>query len=179
MKIPAIPKLYKRTWALIAAVLVILAALPGLGVVRFTTSHPFFCLSCHKNQNPIEMWVPSRVHPASVGCVDCHTSKNRFMAHSFSASDDVMHQKCVSCHGTVPGGEQMDLDKVKIVKISHRQHADKKILCIDCHRNLEHDKGTPRTNRPVMETCYQCHQAHPRTQACDKCHPINLVYTKK
>jgi primosomal protein N' len=30
-----------------------------------------------------------------------------------------------------------------------------------------------------METCYQCHQAHPRTQACDKCHPINLVYTRK
>lgn len=24
-----------------------------------------------------------------------------------------------------------------------------------------------------------CHQAHPRTQACDSCHPINLVYLKK
>jgi hypothetical protein len=30
-----------------------------------------------------------------------------------------------------------------------------------------------------METCYHCHQAHPRTQACDKCHPINLVYSPK
>jgi hypothetical protein len=30
-----------------------------------------------------------------------------------------------------------------------------------------------------METCYQCHQAHPRTQACDVCHPINLVYSGK
>jgi hypothetical protein len=30
-----------------------------------------------------------------------------------------------------------------------------------------------------METCYHCHQAHPRTQACDQCHPINLVYPKK
>jgi primosomal protein N' len=30
-----------------------------------------------------------------------------------------------------------------------------------------------------METCYHCHQAHPRTQACDKCHPINLVYAPK
>jgi nitrate/TMAO reductase-like tetraheme cytochrome c subunit len=57
MKIPAIPKLSKCTWALIAAVLVILAAVPGLGVVRFTTSHPYFCLSCHKNQDPIDMWL--------------------------------------------------------------------------------------------------------------------------
>jgi anaerobic selenocysteine-containing dehydrogenase len=24
-----------------------------------------------------------------------------------------------------------------------------------------------------------CHQVHPRTQACDSCHPINLVYLKK
>lgn len=180
MKIPAIPKLSKRTWALIAGVLVILAAIPGLGLVRFTTSHPIFCMSCHKNQEPIAMWAPSRVHPASVGCVDCHTSRGRItLSHNFSASDDLMNQRCVSCHPDIPGGEQMDLDKVKIVKVSHKQHGDKKVLCIDCHRNVEHDKGTPRTNRPTMETCYQCHQAHPRTQACDKCHPINLVYTKK
>jgi len=179
MKIPDIPKLSKRTWALIAAILVILAAIPGLGLVRFTTSHPLFCMNCHKNQEPIDMWLPSRVHPASVGCVDCHTSKNRFLAHSFSASEDVMNQKCMSCHTSVPGGEQMDLNKVKIVKISHKQHADKKVLCIDCHRSLAHDKGTPQTNRPTMEMCYQCHQSHPRSQACDTCHPINLAYTKK
>jgi len=180
MKIPAIPKLSKWTWALIAGVLVILAAIPGLGLVQFTSSHPFFCLSCHKNQEPIQMWLPSRVHPQSVGCVDCHTPRGEItLSHAFSASDDLMNQRCLSCHPTNPAGEQMDLDKVKIVKISHQQHENEKALCIDCHRNVEHDKGTPRTNRPTMETCYQCHEAHPRTQACDKCHPINLVYTRK
>jgi nitrate/TMAO reductase-like tetraheme cytochrome c subunit len=180
MKIPVIPKLSKRTWAFIVAILLILAAIPAFGLVRFTTSHPFFCLTCHKNQDIPERWLASRVHPASVDCVDCHLSKggNSF-SHSFSASDDLMNHRCVGCHQNIPGGEQMDLDKVRVVKVSHKQHADKKVLCIDCHRNLAHDKGTPRTNRPTMETCYQCHQAHPRTQACDRCHPINLVYTKK
>ncbi len=180
MKIPAIPKLSKRTWAFIVAILLILAVIPALGLVRFTTSHPFFCLTCHKNQDVPEMWLPSRMHPASVDCVDCHLSGGSIpFSHGFSASDDLMNQKCVGCHPSIPGGEQMDLDKVRVVKVSHKQHADKKVLCIDCHRNLAHDKGTPRTNRPTMETCYQCHQAHPRTQACDRCHPINLVYTKK
>jgi len=180
MKIPAIPKLSKRTWAFIVAILLILAAIPALGIVRFTTSHPFFCLTCHKNQDIPERWLPSRTHPASVGCVECHISKGGTpFSHSFSASDELMNQRCAGCHQTIPGGEQMDLDKVRVVKVSHKQHADKKVLCIDCHRNVAHDKGTPRTNRPAMETCYQCHQAHPRTQACDKCHPINLVYTKK
>ena len=48
---PPIPKLSKRTWALIVVILLILAAIPGLGLVRFTTGHPFFCLSCHQNQD--------------------------------------------------------------------------------------------------------------------------------
>ncbi|NWF53526.1 MAG: NapC/NirT family cytochrome c [Syntrophaceae bacterium] len=180
MKIPALPKLSKGTWALIVAVLVILAAVPGLGLIHFTTSHSFFCLSCHKNQEPTDMWLPSRVHLASTGCVDCHTSRGGIvLTHVFSASDDLMNQRCVSCHPSIPGMEQKGLDQVKIVKVSHKKHAEKNVLCIDCHRNVAHDKGTPRTNRPTMETCYHCHQAHPRTQACDKCHPINLVYTKK
>ena len=73
----------------------------------------------------------------------------------------------------------MDLDKVRVVNVSCKQPADKKVLGIDCHRNAAYEKGTPRTNRPPMENCYHCHRAHPRTQAGDKCHPINLVYTKK
>jgi len=180
MKIPAIPKLHKRTWALIVAVLLLLAAIPALGLIRFTTSHPFFCLSCHQNQDVPERWLPSRVHPQSTGCVDCHTSGGGvILAHSFSASDDLMNRRCLGCHPTIPGGEQATLQTVRVVFVSHKLHAEKKVLCIDCHRNVAHDRGTPRTNRPTMETCYQCHQAHPRSQACDKCHPINLAVTRK
>ena len=179
MKIPEIPKLSKRTWALIVAILLLLAAIPGLGLIRFTTGHPFFCLTCHENQDVPARWLPSRVHPASVDCLDCHTAGSNMFFRKYSASDELMNQKCVSCHPTIPGGEQTTLQTVRIVFISHKLHADKKVLCIDCHRNLAHDRGTPRTNRPTMETCYQCHQAHPRSQACDKCHPINLAYTKK
>jgi hypothetical protein len=49
MKIPSLPKLSKRTWALIIAVILILTAIPALGLMRFTTSHPFFCLSCRQS----------------------------------------------------------------------------------------------------------------------------------
>ncbi len=179
MKIPSLPNLSKRTWTFLIAILLILGAIPGLGLVRFTTTHPFFCLSCHQKRDPVEMWLPSRIHPASVTCKDCHSNPGEIIPRKFSASDDLMNQSCLRCHSIVPRGEQMDLQNVRIVKISHKLHVEKKALCIDCHRNIEHDKGSPRTNRPAMETCYHCHQAHPRTQACDTCHPINLVYTKK
>jgi len=179
MKIPELPQLSKRTWALIAAILVIMAAIPAYSVVRFTTSHSFFCLTCHKNQDIPEMWLPSRAHPTSVGCVDCHASGGVTLAHAFSASDDLMNRRCLNCHGDIPKGEQTSLQTVRVVFVSHKLHSEKKALCIDCHRNLEHDKGSPRTNRPTMETCYHCHQAHPRTQACNTCHPINLVYGQK
>ncbi len=178
-KIPPLPKLSKRTWVFIIAILLILAAIPGLGLVRFTTTHPFVCLSCHQNQDPREMWLPSRIHPASVTCTDCHTKPGEIFPRKFYASDDLMNTKCLNCHPTIPRGEQVDLQNIRIVKISHKLHGEKKALCIDCHRNIEHDTLSPRTNRPRMETCYQCHQAHPRTQACDKCHPINLVYSGK
>ncbi len=179
INIPKIPKLSKRVWAMIAAVLLILVAIPGLGLVRFTTGHPFFCLSCHRNQDVAAMWLPSRSHAGAATCVDCHTSPGDLVPRKFSASDELMNQNCTRCHATIPGGEQTDLEKVRIVKISHKVHGEKKALCIDCHRNIEHDKSSPRTNRPAMETCYHCHQAHPRNQACDACHPIHLVSTKK
>lgn len=179
MKIPSLPKLPRRTWALIITIILILAAIPGLGLVRFTTSHSFFCLSCHQNQEPTVRWLPSRMHPASVTCTDCHIPPGEILPGKFSASDDLMNKNCLRCHSTLLKKGQPSLENVRIVKISHKAHAEKKVLCIDCHRNIEHDSFTPRTNRPQMETCYQCHQAHPRTQACDHCHPINLVYSKK
>ena len=179
MKIPELPKLSKRTWAFIIAILLVLAVIPALGLVQFTTTHPFFCMSCHQNQDPQEKWLPSRAHPSSVTCMDCHSTPEAIFAHKYSASDDLMNNNCLHCHPTIPKGERTDLKTVRIVKISHKQHLEKKILCIDCHRNIGHDTLSPRTNRPRMETCYACHQAHPRNQACDTCHPINLAYSKK
>jgi nitrate/TMAO reductase-like tetraheme cytochrome c subunit len=179
MKIPELPKLSKRTWGLIVAILVLLAAIPGLGLVRFTTGHPFFCLSCHRNQDVPEMWLASRVHPASVTCTECHAPPGEIIPRKFSASDELMNQNCRRCHDPLPGGEQTTLQSVRVVFVSHKRHAEKGALCTDCHRNLEHDKSSPRTNRPTMESCYRCHQAHPRSQACNTCHPINLVYPKE
>ena len=179
MKIPSLPNLSRRTWALVIAILLILVAIPALGLVRFTSTHPFFCLSCHQNQEPLSRWLPSRAHPGSVTCTDCHTTPGGIIPRKFSASDELMNNSCLRCHAAVSGREQTDPAGVRIVKIPHKLHAEKKVICIDCHRNIEHDSSTPRTNRPQMETCYHCHQAHPRTQACDKCHPINLVYSQK
>ena len=130
------------------AILLVLAAIPGLGLVRFTTTHPLFCLSCHQNQEPTQLWLPSRIHPASVSCTDCHSSPGDLIPRKFSASDELMNQNCPRCHPTVPNGEQTNPQKVRIVKISHKLHADKKILCIDCHRNIEHDPLSPERTGP-------------------------------
>jgi len=179
MKMPSFPKLSRRAWAILVVIILILSAIPTLGLVLFTTTHSFYCLTCHRNQNPPERWMPSRVHPASVTCVDCHSKPGELIPRNYSAGDDLVNERCLRCHSTIPRREQTDLQNVRIVKISHKGHAGKGALCTDCHFNIEHDALSPRTNRPQMETCYSCHQAHPRTQACDKCHPVNLVYTKK
>ncbi|MGC8809146.1 MAG: hypothetical protein ACP5Q3_02710 [bacterium] len=176
---PSLPKLSKKTWIIIFLIMLILAAIPGLALVHFTTSHPFFCLTCHKNQEPPERWLPSRMHPASITCTDCHSQPGAFVGKHFSAGDSLLNENCLRCHPLATVQEQMALDKVRLVKISHKSHAQRKISCLDCHRNIQHDPLNPRTNRPRMETCYHCHEAHPRPQACDFCHPINLVYTKK
>jgi nitrate/TMAO reductase-like tetraheme cytochrome c subunit len=178
MKIPEIPKLPKKLWALIAAVFLAIAAVSGLGLARFTTTHPLFCLSCHQNQEPRELWLPSRAHPASVSCTDCHSLPGGILPAKFSAGDERMNRNCLRCHPEIPNRGPESLETVRVVFVSHKLHAENSALCIDCHRNIEHDRLPPQTNRPAMETCYQCHQAHPRTQACEKCHPIRLVFEK-
>lgn len=178
-KFPSLPKLSKKICLLVVAIILVLAAIAGLTLVRFTTSHPFFCLTCHQNQEPTTRWLPSRMHPASVVCTDCHSQPGAFFWRHFSASSQFMNENCLRCHPTMSQQEKKNLDHIRLVKISHKLHAQRKISCLDCHRNIQHDTFNPRTNRPRMETCYHCHEAHPRTQACDFCHLINLVYTKK
>jgi hypothetical protein len=88
MKIPALPKLSKRTWALIAAGLVILAAIPGLGVVGLPPAIPF-CLSCRRIRS---YRCGSPPGPSGIGGLrECHTSSHSWPIE-FSASDDVMNQ---------------------------------------------------------------------------------------
>jgi nitrate/TMAO reductase-like tetraheme cytochrome c subunit len=179
MKFPEFPKLPKRIWALIVGIVLVGAAILGVGLMRFTTANSYFCLKCHRNEEPVAMWLPSRTHPQKVTCTDCHVKPGTIIPRRFSASDDLMNQNCLYCHSTLPRGEQTALQSVHIVKISHKLHAAQGALCVDCHRNIVHDASSPRTHRPRMETCYLCHQAHPRDQACATCHPINLVYTEK
>jgi hypothetical protein len=82
------------------------------------------------------------------------------MAHKFSASDDVMNQKCLSCHATVPGGADGP-GQGSIVKISHKQHADKKVHASTATATWNTTRGPP-TNRPTMATLPVPPQAHPR-----------------
>lgn len=178
-KFPSLPHFSKKTWIILLIFILVLAALPGLALVRFTTSHPSFCLSCHQNQEPSARWLPSRAHPSSVVCSDCHSQPSSIWRRPFSASSKLINENCRRCHPSLPQKEQENLDNVRIIKISHKSHTQKDLSCLECHSNIQHDALNPRTNRPRMETCYKCHQAHPRTQACDHCHPINLVYSQK
>lgn len=175
----SLSKLSKKTWIFLGTIILVLAAISGLALVRFTTAHPFFCLTCHQNQEPTTRWLPSRMHPTSVVCTDCHSQPGAFLWRHFFANDRLMNENCLRCHPTMSQQEQKSLNNIRLVKISHKLHTQRNISCLDCHRNIQHDTFSPRTNRPRMETCYHCHEAHPRTQSCDFCHPINLVYTQK
>lgn len=175
MKFPAFPKLPKKIWALVVGIVLVVIAGMGLGVMRFTSASSYYCLRCHHKEEPVAMWLPSRIHPAKVTCTDCHVPPGVIIPRRFSASDDLVNQNCLRCHSVLPRGEQTALRNVHLVKISHKLHAEAGALCVDCHRNIIHDTESPRTNRPRMEACYLCHD---REQSCDTCHPINLVENK-
>jgi hypothetical protein len=159
----------------VAPLVIFVAAFTGSQIVRYTSSNPSYCMSCHVNHpNTTEAtWRPSKIHPREVTCVDCHSEEGLIIPEKFAANIEVMNGRCLSCHEVISGGEQMERSLVEVVKISHRLHVDElDTNCIDCHRTIAHDGAEPQTNRPRMDACYACHD---QADACTKCHLIDLV----
>jgi len=194
MKVPSIelkPLLarIKGTKRSTLMLVLLLVALPGvllsLGFVHLVGTQKLYCLNCHVNQRDVTFWKKSSVHP-DINCATCHDKEEGGPIYSslhfgFSADDDLVNTKCIGCH-------KDDLDKQvgidaenkkmpdkDLVRIPHEMHINELgIKCTFCHYNVFHERRPSEfaTYRPMMSTCYSCHDE--ASTSCDSCHPAGL-----
>lgn len=150
-----------------------LITLIGVAIViwigHLLTTHPAICLSCHARQSSIPMWAPSKIHPERVTCVNCHAKRGQLFPRYFFA-DERVNDNCLNCH---PAVAQKEMEEAHHMKIAHKLHVEEsKLTCIDCHRNIAHEKIEAGTNRPRRLTCIECHEdaIAGGPESCMKCH---------
>jgi len=153
----------------------------GAGIViwmgHFLTSHPAICLSCHARQTSISMWAPSEIHPSKVTCVNCHARPAQWFPRDFFA-DERVNDNCLGCHKQTA---VKDIEEAHHMKIAHKIHVEEsKLMCIDCHRNIAHEKMEAGMNRPRRLTCMECHEEaiSGGPESCLKCHTKIPVTSK-
>ena len=133
------------------------------------TTHSVICLSCHARQSSIPMWTASAIHPSRVSCVDCHAKPGQLFPRHFYA-DEKVNDNCLGCHKSVT---KRETEEAHHMRIAHKLHIEEsKLMCIDCHRNIAHEKMEAGTNRPRRLTCMECHEEAIAggPEACMKCH---------
>jgi len=163
--------LLKSKWVIfgVGPIFTLIGVALVIWIGHLLTTHPAICLSCHARQSSIPMWSPSAIHPARVTCVDCHAKPGQLFPRHFFA-DEQVNNNCLICHKPVAARE---MDEAHHMKIAHKLHIEEsKLMCIDCHRNIAHEKMEAGTHRPRRLTCVECHnediQGGP--ESCMKCH---------
>ena len=164
-------KIVKSKWIIfgVGPVLTLIGAGVVIWVGHLLTTHPAICLSCHARQTSISMWAPSQIHPDRVTCVSCHAKPAQLFPRDFFA-DQRVNDNCLVCHKHVAGKE---IEEAHHMKIAHKIHIEEsKLMCIDCHRNIAHEKIEAGTNRPRRLTCIECHEEAIKggPESCMKCH---------
>ena len=172
MSLFRISKNYLCDIGLLALVFVGISTLAGCQLV---VTNPRACQGCHPNL--YAMWEESKVHPKSKSdCEDCHVKAKYQAKPLYLADPSTVNNHCESCHGDV--FEQIQVEKVKLIKISHKRHLNENITCFTCHRNVAHDKEIPSTYRPRKKVCLSCHlreiEGSAQDEACMMCHYIVL-----
>jgi nitrate/TMAO reductase-like tetraheme cytochrome c subunit len=166
-----IKNILKSKWVLfgVGPVLTLIGVVLVIGIGHTLTTYPMICLSCHAKQTSISMWSSSAIHPARVTCVNCHAKPYQLFPRNFF-SDEKMNDNCLFCHWDVA---EKGMETADHMKIDHKLHTEEaKLMCIDCHRNIEHDKTESGTNRPSHLTCTECHEESISggPESCMKCH---------
>jgi nitrate/TMAO reductase-like tetraheme cytochrome c subunit len=166
-----IKNILKSKWVIFGVVpsFILIGVILVILIGHTLTTYSVICLSCHAKQTSISMWAPSAIHPARVTCVNCHAKPYQLFPRNFFA-DEKMNDNCLFCHKPVA---EKGIETADHMKIDHKLHAEEaKLMCIDCHRNIEHDKTEAGTNRPSHVTCIECHEEaiSGGPESCTKCH---------
>ncbi len=160
---------------LISLLLLVILPTATLTGCQFGATNPRACRGCHPNL--YAMWEESKVHPKSKSdCEDCHIKAKYQAKPLYLADPTTVNYHCESCHEDL--FEQIQVEKIKLVKISHKRHLNENITCFTCHRNVAHDKEIPSTYRPRKQVCLSCHlreiEGSAQDEACLMCHYIIL-----
>lgn len=158
---------------------------------RTINTTPAQCASCHPEVTA--MWEESLSHPAGkVTCYECHAQhaelpdsvnllaylRDKFIPEKYLLEDMRVESRCVECHGYM---DTVETEKKKLIKVNHKKHLSEAIWsngvaismgCLDCHRNVAHDKARTATNRPPMSSCFVggCHAEDSNKDRCERCH---------
>ncbi len=171
INIKNIKSLLKSKWVIfgVGPLFTLIGVALVIWVGHVLTTYSAICLSCHARQSSIPMWSPSKIHPDRVTCVDCHAKPGQLFPRHFFA-DEQVNSNCLFCHRTVAAKET---EEAHHMKIAHKLHIEEsKLMCIDCHRNIAHEKIEAGTNRPRRLTCMECHEEaiSGGPESCMKCH---------
>ncbi len=179
----------------------LIAALAFAGVVvfllaaRWVNTAPSQCASCHGELTA--MWKRSQGHPADrVSCYECHGQhatlpvgpnllgfvRDQLIPEKYFSTDERLESKCRGCHEAILTAET---EQKKFIRVNHKVHLAGKddrgrpleMQCLDCHRNLAHDKAQIETNRPTMTGCFvgDCHRKDRNKDNCRRCHYQHLA----
>jgi len=166
-----IKKVLKSKWVILGVgpIFILIGVVLVIWVGHTLTTYSVICLSCHAKQTSLSMWAPSAIHPARVTCVNCHAKPHQLFLRNFFA-DERMNENCLFCHKPVA---EKGIETAGHMKIDHKLHTEEaRLMCMDCHRNIEHDKTEAGTNRPSHLTCIECHEEaiSGGPESCMKCH---------
>jgi nitrate/TMAO reductase-like tetraheme cytochrome c subunit len=167
------------------------------GAINFTMS-PQFCSKCHVMAPEYTTWKASS--HLRLACTDCHSRSvvdNLKEIYIYSTgiydkpikmSGKIQDAVCTRCHS-----QNRDFTLSFDLIIPHKQHADNKILCVDCHNGVAHGSILSRKvtedgnyqawtdsvgkkqmakdyTEPKMNVCLDCHIKRKITEACEACH---------
>jgi nitrate/TMAO reductase-like tetraheme cytochrome c subunit len=163
---------------------------------RTIKTTPYECATCHPEIT--EMWKGSQGHPAAqVTCYECHAPhaappesanvpalvRDELIPPRYYSADELVEARCEGCH---PKMREAETEVKKVIKVNHKVHLvtakdtqgkPLAMRCLDCHRNITHDKAQIETNRPTMEGCFagQCHPKDRNKDNCRRCHYQQLA----
>ena len=166
----------KKIIFLILLALILLSIPAAIYRIEFNN----LCLFCHTVKK--DRSFTNETHPQTVKCYNCHQKENtpfldRLIApHKiYTNKKPTINKNCLQCH-KLEQFEEVKNYKFNFmqIKITHKNHYENySSNCLDCHINIEHTKLKPKSNRPTMKSCEQCHQAN--MNQCLMCHQLNTL----
>jgi nitrate/TMAO reductase-like tetraheme cytochrome c subunit len=174
---------------------IVIAPLFLLALTDYTRTSATFCESCHQYQQDVDVLSDSIAHPADIGCAECHAENTpSLISDRHYKNDEHLDLRCLGCHAPVLEGNVSDI-KVELrkkdlttgeilndniakynLKELHEWHFNEKNQCVDCHRNIQHDRFDKKSNLPRIEFCVEC---HPQDDFA-KARPLpEMVYVKE